>query len=304
MKPTSKTVIFFGTDEFSAASLRRLIADGPTRGFEVGAVITKPDSPSGRGRKLTSPVVKEIAEAHGIPVYQPAKTSEIAGCIEAYLSLSTEMSKPIGVLVSYGKIVPQVVIDMFKPGIINLHPSLLPKYRGPSPIETAILNGDTETGLSIMKLTEKMDAGPIYKRIKVPLSGSETAPELRDSLAELGAKELCNSLESIIGGVLSPENQDESQTTYCHLLSKNDSRFDPASISAVEAERRIRAYLTFPKSKIVVGGHEIIVTKAHVGGEGSPLEIKCRDGQFLIIDELIGPNGRKMGAKDFLNGYA
>lgn len=293
MTNTSKTIVFFGTDDFSAASLRELLA----KGFTIGAVVTKPDTQKGRGRVLTKPVVKEIAEAHGIAVLQPNNLSEIVDEIKKFDS-------PIGVLVSFGKIIPAKIIELFTPGIVNVHPSLLPKYRGPSPIESAILHGDTETGVTIMQLSEKMDAGPIYSQVKVPLHDTETAPELEKQLAELGAHQLSTTLLSIMNGSTHPTPQDDSVATYCQLLSKNDSLLDPSTLSASQAERRIRAYLAFPKTKVNVTGHEIIVTKAHVSSEKeSPLSLACNDGRYLTIDELISPNGKATDAKSFINGY-
>ena len=157
---SSKTILFFGTDEFSALSLRELIA----KGFTIGAVITKPDARKGRGQRVIEPIVKTIAKEHGIAVWQPTSTEELIDHVRG-------VKDPVGVLVSYGRIIPQSVIDLFTPGIINVHPSLLPLYRGPSPVETAILNGDTVTlyvflvrnvnliAMNVMALSNK-DLGP------------------------------------------------------------------------------------------------------------------------------------------------
>ena len=299
MTNTSKTIVFFGTDDFSAVSLRELIA----KGFNIGAVVTKPDSRKGRGRELSPSVVKQIALEHNLPVLQPLKVSEI---IEPITELAKKTGEaPLGVLVSYGKIIPQAVIDLFEPGIINVHPSLLPLYRGPSPVETAILNGDTETGVTIMQLSAAMDAGPVYSRITIPLNDTETAPELEQHLAEFGAQQLCRALPSITSGALQPVPQDDTVATYCHLLKKEDSQLATNRLTAEQAERQVRAYLAFPKTKTTVEGQPIVITKAHITTDGnSVLDIKCADGRYLSIDELIGPSGRAMDAKAFLNGYA
>ena len=293
MPHTSKTIVFFGTDEFSAVSLRELIA----KGFSIGAVVTKPDSRQGRGRTLTAPLVKQIAETHNIPVWQPLRIDAVTDHIK-------KLDSPIGVLVSYGKIIPQAIIDLFEPGIINVHPSLLPRYRGPSPIETAILNGDTETGVTIMQLSAKMDAGPIYSQVVVPLLDIETGPQLEQQLAELGAQELCAKLPQIISGVLHPVAQDDTVASYCHLLTKEDSLLDTSKITAEAAERRVRAFLAFPKSKVVIGEHTIVITKAHVSSHNdAPVALACQNNQYLIIDELVGPSGRTMPAEAFARGY-
>lgn len=299
MTHTSKTIIFFGTDEFSAVSLRELIE----RGFTIGAVVTKPDSRKGRGRELQASVVKQIALQNNIPVWQPLKMMEIADRIAALQQAKNE--KPIGVLVSYGKIIPQAIIDLFEPGIINIHPSLLPKYRGPSPIESAILHGDTETGVSIMQLSAEMDAGPVYKQVFFSLNDTEQAPDLELKLAALGAQELVTILPSILNGSLQPQAQDDTLASYCKLLSKDDSILDLETLTAEQAERRVRAYIAYPKTKATIAGHLVVITKAHIANASeSILDIQCNGGQFLSIDELIGPSGRAMDAKAFLNGYA
>jgi len=299
MTNTSKTIIFFGTDSFSSVSLRMLIEAG----YSIAAVVTKPDSQKGRGRIWQKSAVKEIAEQHNITVLQPTKVADIIpdiGIITAHAG-----TPPVGVLVSFGKIIPQNVIDLFDPGIINVHPSLLPLYRGPSPIESAILNGDNETGVSIMKLSADMDAGPVYSQTHVTLTGAETLPELEQRLAENGAQELLRILPNIINGTATPTAQDDTNATYCALLKKEDGIFDPSKIEALQAERRIRAFLKFPKTKIIIGNHPIIITKAHLGSGGaSPLDIECADGEFLCIDELVGPSGKTMSSDAFINGYS
>ncbi len=293
MTHTSKTIVFFGTDEFSAASLRELIA----KGFTISAVVTKPDSRKGRGRELAKPVVKEIAEANNIPVWQPLDVRAIAEHV-------AKLHDPIGVLVSYGKIIPTSIIELFSPGIINVHPSLLPLYRGPSPIESAILHGDTETGVTIMQLSAGMDAGPIYSQITVPLLDVETAPDLELQLSELGAQELTLTLPAIINGTVLPTPQNDDMATYCQLLSKEDSMLDTEKLTAEQAERHVRAYRAFPKTKVIIAEHQIVITKARVSNtHTSPLDLQCADGRYLSIDELIGPSGKIMNAKAFLNGY-
>lgn len=293
MTHTSKTIIFFGSDEFSAASLRELIV----KGFSIGAVVTKPDSRKGRGRELSKSVVKEIAEANDIPVLQPDTITSLAEHLN-------NVHSPIGVLVSYGKIIPQSIIDLFTPGIINVHPSLLPLYRGPSPVESVILNGDTQTGVTIMQLSAKMDAGPIYHQLPAPLLGTETAPELEAHLAELGAQQLCAVLPSIVDGSLQPTPQNDDVATYCKLLTKDQSILDTQVHSAEQAERQVRAFLAFPKTKVTVADQPIVITKAHISDtQATVLDLPCADGRFLSIDEMIGPSGKKMNAKAFINGY-
>jgi methionyl-tRNA formyltransferase len=285
--------VFFGTEDFSLYSLKTLIEAG----FPVVAVVTKPDTKRGRDRALTQPAVKSYAEEHGVLVLQPSNLSDITQYIGS-------LSSPVGVLASYGKIIPQSILDLFSPGIINIHPSLLPKYRGPSPIEAAIEHRDSHTGVSIMKLVAKMDAGPIYTQAPYALDQTESKPELYNTLGLMGANLLAHTLPSIVDGSLQPTPQNESEATYCPLLSKKESLLDPKKITPGDAEARIRAHLGFPRTRMTIAGHQIIVTKAHaVMSKRTPLDIQCKNGAYLSIDELIAPTGRTMDAKGFINGY-
>lgn len=291
----SKTIIFFGTDTFSAAALCSLI----DAKYKIGAVITKPDSKSGRGQKIVAPLVKQIAEQHGIPVWQPTKLIDIAEDIQ-------NLGDVVGVLSSYGRIVPQAIIDLFRPGIINIHPSLLPLYRGPSPIETAIINGDTQTGVSIMKLTAEMDAGPVYAQEVYELNGTETAPELYETLSALGGRMLIETLPSILEGNLLPSPQ-ANAAIYCYLLKKEDALLTQSEITAIQAERQVRAFLIFPRTKLPYKNESIIITKAHVlnsQANDKDLVYDFKDNSFLVIDELIAPSGKTMSGQAFKNGYS
>ena len=298
---TSTTpIIFFGTEEFSAASLRALIESG----FTIASVVTKPDSKKGRGLGLIPPTVKSIAQEHGIPVWQPLKLSEIAEHIKALQPVT-------GVLVSFGKIIPQSIIDLFTPGIINVHPSKLPKYRGPSPIESAILNGDTETGVSIMQLSAAMDAGPVYSFVSHSLTGTETQPELYKTLSEAGAHQLVSVLPQIISGKQQPVPQDDSKATYCQLIQKSDSIIN-WSKPARQIEREIRAYKDWPGSRTTIGNLGVIVTAAHVEECGDlttssateRLGRQCGDGYWLFIDTLKPFGKKEMPVQAFLSGYS
>lgn len=291
MTPISTKIIFFGTEDFSLTALTGLIEAG----YDIAAVVTKPDTKRGRGQILTPPAVKVLANRHNIPVWQPTRLLDIADDIRALQPVA-------GVLASFGKIVPESIIDLFTPGIINIHPSLLPKYRGPSPIESAILNGDSETGVSIMQLVRAMDAGPVYAQTIHPLTGRETQPELYHALAIQGTTLLVESLPAIIDGSLRPVPQITTDATFSHLLTKADAVLTSA-LTAVEAERRIRAYLTFPKARIAHADNWLIITAAHVSPtKNTPLDLQCSDGAFLVIDELVSPTGRRMSADAYLRG--
>lgn len=294
MTNISNPIIFFGTENFSLRVLQGLVSAG----YNIVAVITKPDSKSGRGQKLTLSPVKVFAEQANIPVWQPLNLIEIADDIKSIGDVA-------GVLASYGKIIPGSILNLFSPGIINIHPSLLPLYRGPSPIESAISNGDNQTGVSIMQLAPEMDTGPIYAHIVHGLAGTETRPELYNTLASAGTAILISVLPAILDGSLQPTAQDDSIATYCKLLTKQDTWLQPNTLTALQAERLIRAHLDFPKTKINVLKNDIIITKAHISTESkTPLDVLCQDGAYLSIDELIAPSGRRISAQAFLNGYA
>lgn len=295
MTRTSKKIIFFGTEDYSLSTLQALVEAS----FPIAAVVTKPDAPRGRGQKLAEPPVKTFALAHDIPVWQPARLRDIASDIQSLQPVA-------GVLVAYGKIIPQSIIDLFTPGIINVHPSLLPRWRGPSPIEAAIYHGDSETGVSIMQLEAGMDSGPVYIQRRLPLDGTETKHELYDQLFSLGNDALVASLPAILSDELQPDPQDESRATYCSLLSKDDALIDPSTMTAAGADAHVRAYLDFPRSKIAYDDQMLIITRAHVASQTAhALSFLCNDGNYLVIDELISPkSGKKMTAEDFLRGHS
>ena len=300
MKKLSKPIVFFGTEEFSSVSLRALL----DAGFEIAVVVTKPDSAKGRSKELTPSPVKVIAQNANIPVLQPEKAIEITDNLK-------KLQSPIGILVSYGNLIPDAMLDLFTPGIINIHPSLLPSYRGPSPIESAVLNGDSKTGVSIMKLTKEMDAGPVYSQIEIPLSNTEYADTLYRTLAQKGAEQLVTVLPSILDGSLQPSSQNEDNASYCQLIEKADGNID-WNDTASKIDREIRAYSAWPKSRTKLGDIEVIITKAHIaGGNNSAGKIELSDDKLLVYCgensleiEQIQPIGKKeMPIQAFLAGY-
>lgn len=288
-------IVFFGTEEHSLIALKTL----HQAGLPIAAIITKPDAPKGRGGKMAEPAVKIFAKQHDIPVWQPLKLKDVADDIRV-------LDSPIGVLVSYGKIIPQHIIDLFSPGIINVHPSLLPKYRGPSPIEAAMTNLDHETGVSIIQLDADMDAGPIYHQEKIALAGSESRAELYDKLFGLGSNKLVEILPQIANGNLQPTPQNHTEATYCALLSKKDSLLDPTALTAAQAEARVRAHLGFPRTKLAFDDLELIITAAHVANKPhTALDQQFADGNYLIVDQLIAPaSGKQMTTEAFLRGHS
>lgn len=288
-------LMFFGTEDFSVPTLQKLIEAN----YKIVAAVTKPDTLRGRGHKLDQPAVKKIAAVNNIKVLQPAKVTEILPEIQ-------KLQPEVGVLVSYGKIIPESIIEAFPKGIINIHPSLLPIYRGPSPIESAILNGDKVTGISIMSLEKAMDAGPVYLQEHIELSGIETKNELYDQFSRQGAKLLIENLPRILDGSIKSTSQDESEATYCQMITKSDGDLDPITMTADECERRIRAFIGWPKTRINLLGKNIIVTKARVladfSGDKWPDVILCKNNSALQITEIVSPNGKQMKTADYFRG--
>lgn len=242
------------------------------------------------------PIILESVEKAGFDIEQ-----HITGKLN---ELRPHESK-IAVLAAYGRIIPQLVLEEFPLGIINVHPSLLPQYRGPTPIETAILDGASKTGVSIMRLTAGMDEGPVYRQKTVALTGKESKQELAETLQRLGAELLVEVLPAIASGKLKARKQPHpDRASYSHLLSKSDGEMD-LSLPAEQLERQVRAYLGWPSSRIKVGGKEIIITVAHVANEVTPREfsLKTADG-YLIIDRLKPAGKREMSGEEFRRGYS
>lgn len=295
----NKSLVFFGTENFSAILLLRLIAAG----YDIKAAVTKPDAMSGRSAKLVAPRVKQIAFEHNIPVLQPKNLND---AVQAIAALGCDHA----VLVAYGKIIPDSILALFAGGIINVHPSLLPKYRGPSPIEVAILNGDDQTGVSLIKLVSKMDAGPIYTQTKYELGGHEVRYSLYEALTEVGAKLLSEHLPAILTGSLQPASQDDTQATYCQLIKKQDGRLN-WNKPGIQLEREIRAYQGWPASQTVLFNQDITVLEARVSGVSLPagdiqtanFELIVGTGEKSLEITKLRPAGRSsMVASDFLRG--
>ncbi|MEO5499715.1 MAG: methionyl-tRNA formyltransferase [Candidatus Saccharimonadales bacterium] len=294
MKPSSK-LVFFGTEDFSLPSLQALIEAG----YNVVAVVTKPDTQRGRSNKLIQPVVKTYASSNNIPVFQPNRLSDIEHEL-------TELHANAAVLVSYGKLLPQRTLNVFSPlGIINLHPSLLPRYRGPAPIEAAIVNGDSETGISIMRLTAGMDEGPVYTQELYTLHGTEAKPELTKTLALMGAELLVSVLPDILSGKLQPIPQQNTGVSYTTLLSKKNGILDPSTDDANAIERKVRAYLNYPKTRLTLDKNDVIITSVNVVESLAdyPLTIECKDKTYLALTQVTAPSGKSMSGEAYLHGY-
>lgn len=300
-------VIFFGNERLvsglehtTAPILNGLI----TGGYDVVAVVSHHgDSKSRNQRDLE---VAELAHAHNIPLYLPNKPSEIINELK-------DLDAEIAVLVAYGRIIGQSVIDLFPKGIINIHPSLLPKYRGPTPIETAIMNSDLKTGVSIMQLTAGMDEGPVYAQQEIDLSSDETKFSAYQKIEPVATNLFFDVLPLIIDGSLRPTPQDDQSATYSKLIQKSDAIIDWNN-DAAAIEARIRAFLTWPQSKTTLGSVEVIITKAEVLDDtpaGNPGDFHYDAPSMIIIAgkgalriHALKPLGKKeMPVQAFLAGY-
>jgi methionyl-tRNA formyltransferase len=299
--PTNHRIVFFGTDAFSVPSLVKLIAEK----WNVVAVVTKPDSRVGRGQELTLPAVKKLAISANIPVLQPLKLSQIEGDLRT-------VKADCGIVVAYGKIIQPAILELFPSGLINVHASLLPKYRGASPIESAIRNGDDTTGVTLMQLDRGVDTGPTFDSSKIQLTGTETRPDLYARLADMGAELLSAKLLHILAGTIVSIPQDSSQANHVGLIKKQDGHIDwnkPANV----IEREVRAYLGWPGSTTSVAGIEATITASHVGPrDGEPgkayvspsSELAVYSGnESLIIDWLKPAGKREMTGMEFLAGH-
>jgi methionyl-tRNA formyltransferase len=289
-----------GTPRAAVATLERLIGDG----HDVAAVYTQPDRPSGRGQKLSASAVKETALKHGIEVRQPLKikTDE---AFEEFRSLNLDAA----IVVAYGRILPERWLTAFPHGAINVHFSLLPQYRGAAPVNWAIANGETETGVTTMQMDAGLDTGDILLQSSVAIGSEENAVELMDRLAMTGADLLAQTLASL--DTITPRPQDDSAATFAPIMKKDDGLID-WSRSAVEIANRVRGFQPFPTSFTFAHGSRLTIWKGSVSQEtGKPGEILRADGDdlrvatadaSLRIQELQPEGKRRMGVRDFLNG--
>lgn len=245
------------------------------QGYNLVAVITKPDAAIGRHHQLTPPAVKILAEQHHIDVLQPTKLSGITEAIEA-------LKPDAGVVVSYGKIIPQAIIDLFPLGLVNIHASLLPKYRGASPIEAAILAGDSETGVSLMRIEAGLDSGPVYAQSSLPISENSTKPELFETLSMLGTQLLSDILNKILIQELKPKIQDLKLVSHVGIIPKSAGILDWTK-PAARLEREVRAYLSWPGSRTTVFGRDVIITASRV----SPEQLKGTPGEPIINGQML-----------------
>ena len=298
----SLRILFAGTPEFSLPPLRALLGSG----HAVVGVYTQPDRPAGRGRRLVASPVKAVALTHGVPVHQPAsfKAAEDVAGLEA-------VAADLMVVVAYGLLLPQRVLDAPCLGCVNIHASLLPRWRGAAPIQRAVLAGDAETGITIMQMEAGLDTGPMLHVRRLPIAPDETGGSLQDKLSQLGAEALMEALPGIEAGTIEPRPQDDAAATYAKKLQKQEALIDWTG-AAPAIERQVRAFNPWPVAETRLDGEVLRIWRARAvegsGGLAGAVVAASRDGidvatgaGRLRILELQPPGRRAMAARDFLN---
>ncbi len=299
-------IVFMGTAELSCASLEKLAGT-----FSVAAVVTQPDKPRGRDLKLQFSPVKILAEKLNLPVVQPVKARD-----EKFISELRGLQPDLIVVVAYGQILPQAILDLPKFGCVNVHTSLLPKYRGAAPIQSAILNGETETGVTIMKMDAGLDTGEIISQARTPILPEDNSQTLHDRLAQLGAELLVETIPDYVAGKIPPKPQPAEGASYAAKIKREDGRID-WSEPAEKILNRLRAFTPWPgaftflktESKLQL----LKIWKAEVAGDnGQPGTVLSADKNGIVVAcgknalrilELQREGGRRMGAQEFLAGH-
>jgi len=299
-------VVFFGTPQFAVPTLRRLLDST----HSVAGVITQPDRPRGRGQKITHAPVKALALERGIPVYQPdrLKPAEVADTLRGW-------GADLGVVAAYGRIIPEHLLTIPRLGMINVHASLLPKYRGAAPVHRAVINGDSQTGVTIMRVVKELDAGGMFATVTRPIGPDETSDVVESALADMGAELLVTVVEQLGSGNAREEPQDNTQATYASRLTKEEGLIDWTR-SASDLHNRVRGLYPWPHAYTFFKGTRLIVLRSVVADASasatSPgtilratseaIHVATGDGELAILE--VQPEGRRaMRAHDFLLGH-
>jgi len=301
---TARRVIFMGTPEFACPTLQRLI----DRGEQVVAVVTQPDRPKGRGQKLMSPPVKELALKYGIPVHQPHKVRD-----PDVIERLRELRPDVIVVVAFGQILPKALLEIPPLGCINVHASLLPRYRGAAPLNWCIVNGEMETGVTTMLMDVGLDTGPMLLKRSTPLDENEDIVSLHDRMSVLGAELLSETLDGLAAGSIVPQAQDGAHSCYAPMLKKDDGQIDWCR-AAGNIHNQVRGLVVWPGAYTFVDGLVLKIYRARVGtGSGLPgqvlradkngLEVACLTGS-LIIEEVQLAGKKRLDIASFLSGYA
>jgi methionyl-tRNA formyltransferase len=297
-------LVFCGTPQFAVPTLERLVESG----FAVRLVVTQPDRPKGRGLELLHPPVKQAALRLALPVYQPEKVKTN----EEMKAKLEEVGPDAVIVVGYGRIIPKWMLDLPKHGNINLHASLLPKYRGAAPIQWAIANGETVTGVTTMRIDEGLDTGDILLQQQLPISEKDTAETLSPRLAAIGADLMIETLRGLDIGAIEPHKQDSSQATRAPILKKEDGRID-FSRTAQEIYNRFRGFQPWPGAFTTFRGRGLNVTAMKPASQETPTAqllvrgnqvfVGCGNGSAIELLELQPEGKKRVAAKDFVHGY-
>jgi len=304
MKVSTMKIIFMGTPEFAAESLENLY----NVGHNIVGVFTQPDKPKNRGMKTTFSPVKLLAMNHNTPIYQPLTLKD-----DNIVNIIKELQCDLIVVVAYGKKIPNEILSIPPLGCINIHASILPKYRGASPIQHAIINGDTETGVTSQYMSEEIDAGEILLVKKIAIDDNDTSVDLFSKLSTLGAKLLIETISAIEAKTIMPTPQNENDVTYASLLTKDMSPID-WSKTAHEIKCMVRGLQPWPTATMILDEKTIKIFSVDITSNKTSMipgnivshgqngiEIACSDGT-VIIKELQAPGGKRMNAADFLKG--
>jgi methionyl-tRNA formyltransferase len=297
-------VVFFGTPQFAVPSLRALLDDD----YDVAAVVTAPDRPAGRGRSVRKSPVAELAAERGLLTLQPDRLRDSSS-----VPMLRGLGAAAGILVAYGQIVPPAVLEMFAHGTLNVHPSLLPRHRGASPIQGALLAGDSLTGVTLMLLDEELDHGPVLAQETYPIAPDDTTATLLGPLADLGAQLLVQTLPHYLAGEVQPQPQDHGAATYTKMVRASDG-VAHWSLTAEELVRRWRAYQPWPGIAATWNGRHVKLGTTRVGtaadlapgqcrARADALEIGCAGGTSVDVAELQLEGGRMLPVADLLRGH-
>lgn len=299
-------IVFMGTPDFAVPCLKALI-DSDNK---VTGVFTQPDKPKGRGYKLTPPPVKVLAEENGIPVFQPNSLKKGEDAENALKTLK-ELSPDLIVVVAYGKILPKEVLDVPKLYCMNVHASLLPKYRGAGPIQWSVLNGEKETGVTTMLMAEGLDTGDMLMKKSTEIGENETASELHDRLSLIGAELLIETIDAIKRGEVTPVEQNDDESSYSPMLTKDMCPID-FNKTAREIHNQIRGLSDWPCATAIMGEKRIKIYKSHIvenvkGTVGEIVDadkfiVCCGDNNGIAIDEIQAEGGKRMKTADYLRG--
>jgi len=299
----SLRIIFAGTPDFAARHLDALLSSQ----HQIVGVFTQPDRPAGRGNKLTPSPVKVLAEQHSLPVFQPVSLRP-----EDNQKLVSDLNADVMVVVAYGLILPKAVLNMPRLGCINVHGSLLPRWRGAAPIQRALWAGDAETGVTIMQMDVGLDTGDMLHKVSCPITAQDTSATLYDKLAEMGPQGLLATLAELANGTATPEKQDEALVTYAEKLSKEEARLN-WTLSAAQLERCVRAFNPWPVSFFMIDGQPVKVWQSQtiaaeqnqapgtiISADKHGIAVATAEGALLMTQ--LQPSGKKsMSAQDLLN---